>query len=227
MRTTNGAAAATLLSWLALTCACRPGEGATATHADARGGAASLSPVDASALRMECGSVARAPDGWLALRSACIRAVVGDRPRAVVELAFRYRGPTREAEPLASGELRRQIGLKLRARDTCNVVYVMWHVEPTGGVHVSVKSNPGQREHAECGDRGYVNLPPHSDGVARILPGELHALAARIDGDVLRVTADAALAWEGRLPGEAFAFDGPVGIRADNGEFDVELRVER
>jgi hypothetical protein len=29
----------------------------------------------------------------------------------------------------------------------------------------------------------------------------------------------------GALAAEAFAFDGPVGIRSDNGDFDAELRV--
>jgi hypothetical protein len=161
-----------------------------------------------------------------ALRAPCIRAVVDDdgrRPGA--QIAFTYRGPTRSAEPLASGELRRQIGLKLRARDTCNVVYAMWHIEPTGGVFVSVKSNPGKATHAECGDGGYINLQPGTRGdVPAIRPGEHHTLAARIDAGMLRVTADGALAWEGALPPEAFAFDGPIGIRSDNGEFDVELR---
>jgi hypothetical protein len=42
---------------------------------------------------------------------------------------------------------------------------------------------------------------------------------------VLRVEVDGALAWRGTLPAEAFAFDGPVGIRTDNGRFAVDLRV--
>ena len=29
--------------------------------------------------------------------------------------------------------------------------------------------------------------------------------------------------WEGELPAEALTFDGPVGLRTDNGRFDVEL----
>jgi hypothetical protein len=74
------------------------------------------------------------------------------------ELAFTYRGPTREVAHLGSGEVRQQIGLKLRAQNTCNVVYVMWYVAPGTGIHASVKANPGLRTHADCGDRGYIDL---------------------------------------------------------------------
>jgi hypothetical protein len=31
--------------------------------------------------------------------------------------------------------------------------------------------------------------------------------------------------WSGTLSKEAFGFDGPVGMRSDNGEFDFELRI--
>jgi hypothetical protein len=181
--------------------------------------------VDARDLRMECGRLDPDRGTRLEIRSACVRAVVGDRPHSGAALSFCYRGPSQTAEPLASGELRRQIGLKLRAENTCNVVYVMWHVAPTSGVHVSVKWNPNLHAHSECGDRGYINLPGPSTAIPAIREGEKHSLEARIDGDVLQVKADGALAWEGHLPPEAFAFDGPVGIRSDNGDFDAELRV--
>ncbi|MEA2752645.1 MAG: hypothetical protein QOI41_6788, partial [Myxococcales bacterium] len=74
-----------------------------------------------------------------------VRAVIaGDRSRAA-ELAFVYRGPSVSTAPLANGELRRQIGLKLRAQDTCNVVYVMWHVERSPGAFVSVRASCDRR----------------------------------------------------------------------------------
>jgi hypothetical protein len=181
--------------------------------------------VDPSRLRFECGGAERLADGLFAIRAPCIRATVDGGLRRGAEIAFVYRGPTSRVEPLASGEVRRQIGLKLRARDTCNVVYAMWHIEPTGGVFVSVKANPGMTAHSQCRDGGYINLRPATRAdIATIRPGERHTFAARIDGNVLRILADGALAWEGALPPEAFAFDGPIGIRSDNGEFDVELR---
>ncbi len=186
--------------------------------------------IDAAQLRVEAGRIDQGTGHTLELRSAGTRAVAPQSSSATVEMAFVYRGPGRGAEPLASGELRRQIGLKLRALDTCNVVYVMWHIEPSHGIHVSVKSNPFAHDHASCGDRGYVFPQPSSArDVAPIVVGQRHVLSAHIDAGerTLRVSADGAVAWEGSLPAEAFAFAGPVGLRSDNGDFDVELRVPR
>jgi hypothetical protein len=52
-------------------------------------------------------------------------------------------------KPLASGELRRQIGLKLQAEDTCNLIYAIWHIEPDAMVAVSVKRNAGMHTHEQ------------------------------------------------------------------------------
>src|SRR5258706_14518030 len=102
----------------------------------------------------------------------------------------------------------------------------MWHVAPTPGVAVSVKSNPGQATHAECLDRGYINLKPKTSAEPpRVVVDEPHTLRAAIDGNVLRVHADGIEIWQGTLPVEAFAFDGAVGVRSDNGVFDFQLRV--
>ena len=128
--------------------------------------------------------------------------------------------------PLANGELRRQIGLKLRAMNTCNVVYVMWHVDPSPGVFVSVKRNLGASTHEQCGARGYDNIPPEESAKAAPLDRDRpHVLRADLEGSSLRVTADGVVVWRGHLPIEVFAIDGPAGIRSDNGTFDFELRV--
>jgi hypothetical protein len=155
-----------------------------------------------------------------------VRAVIaGDRSRAA-ELAFVYRGPSVSTAPLANGELRRQIGLKLRAQDTCNVVYVMWHVEPSPGVFVSVKRNAGVSTHGECGAGGYENLKAREASAAPLIePGVPHVLDAVLDGTNLLVKADGNVVWRGELPATALSFDGPVGLRSDNGTFDFELRV--
>ena len=91
-----------------------------------------------------------------------MRALAPGSTGDAAELAFVYRGPSREETRLASGELRRQIGLKLRARDTCNVVYVMWQLEPEPRILVSMKRNPGLSTHAGCGAGGYVTLEPRA-----------------------------------------------------------------
>jgi hypothetical protein len=179
-------------------------------------------------LAVEAGDVERLSGDAFALRRPGVRAVVPNSSGSAARIVFTYLGPTRREEPLASGELRRQIGLKLRAHDTCNVVYAMWHVAPDTGIQVQVKANPGQRTHAECRDRGYRTLrPATASAVPKVEVGARHVLAARIVGRQLTVEADGVPAWQGELPDEAFAFDGPAGFRSDNGAFDAELWVER
>jgi hypothetical protein len=184
-------------------------------------------PIEARELAVTSGELTFDGPGRFSTRSPALRAELGRAPRSAAELAFVYQGPTLSDAPLASGELRRQIGLKLRAQDGCNVVYVMWHIEPSPGIVVSVKSNPGQSRHAECGDRGYRFLDPTSSKpVAPIARGQKHVLGAEIRGRELLVETDGEPSWRGELPAAAFAFDGPVGVRTDNGEFSVELRAQ-
>lgn len=155
-----------------------------------------------------------------------MRAVVAGDHSHSAELAFTYRGPSTTDVPLASGELRRQIGLKLRAHDSCNVVYVMWHLEPTPGLFVLVKHNAGESTHAACQDRGYETIKADAStpapAITRATP---HLLRADLEGSALRVTIDGALAWRGQLPAQALVADGPIGVRTDNASFDFELRV--
>jgi hypothetical protein len=62
-------------------------------------------------------------------------------------------GLSQVSKALASGELRRQIGRKLQATDSCNLIYVMWHIEPDTRVTVSIKQNPALHAHDQCGVR--------------------------------------------------------------------------
>jgi hypothetical protein len=196
----------------------------------APGGAAerTLVAVSPRELSATSGEIVVLDDARFSITSPALRAELGREPRSRAEVDFVYRGPTASDAPLASGELRRQIGLKLRAQDSCNVVYVMWHIEPSPGIVVSVKSNPGQSRHTECGDKGYSFLHASSTKpVPRVEAGQPHVLGAAIVGRELRVTTDGEPSWVGELPEAAFEFDGPVGLRSDNGEFSVELRTEK
>lgn len=180
--------------------------------------------LEPSRIHVEAGEIEPIEGGRFAIRNPCVRAVVPGVSGSTARISFVYRGHTRATARLASGELRRQIGLKLRAQDTCNIIYVMWHIEPTTGTYVQIKRNPGQKTHEECLDHGYRMLEPsqaHPAPPVRI--GERHVLEASIEGKVLHVLADGRSVWEGMLPAEAFAFGGPAGIRSDNGEFEVEL----
>lgn len=146
-----------------------------------------------------------------------VRAVGKSAGARAAELAFTYLGPTATTSRLASGAERRQLGLKLRARDGCNVVYAMWRIAPKQELVVSVKSNPDQTTSAACGNRGYRNVRPLvSKPLPKLEPGDSHQLRAELDGSKLRVLVDGASVWEGDLGEEALAFDGPAGLRTDN-----------
>jgi hypothetical protein len=89
----------------------------------------SLARIDRKDLCVTNGTVSQLPDGQLAVATPSSRAVVGASTEKAsdqaAEIRFRYLGPSQSTKPLASGELRRQIGLKLRAQDTCNLVYAI------------------------------------------------------------------------------------------------------
>jgi hypothetical protein len=186
--------------------------------------ASTLRPLRAAELCTTHGAIGTAPDGGLAIEHPEVRAVAAGSSAPEALLRFTYLGPSAETAPLSSGELRRQIGLKLRARDTCNVVYVMWRIEPKPGLVVSIKHNPGQRTFAECGAHGYRNIKP-AQGIELPAPepGVPHTLAAVQRGEELTVLVDGAPVWLGTLGPEALELDGPVGLRTDNGRFRFEL----
>src|SRR5271167_4016291 len=113
------------------------------------------------------GKIEVAAGNRLMVGSKEMRATLKETGRAQkVTVHFTYLGPTSEVSLLGNGEVRHQFGLKLKAQDICNLVYVMWNFD-TQKMAVSVKLNPGQRSHEECLDRGYINnikprvlLPP-------------------------------------------------------------------
>lgn len=196
---------------------CANVEAASATRSE-------LAPF--AAWRITAGRLEPGPDGTLVIRDGSVRAEL-QRTAAAATLEFTYFGPAANPERLASGELRRQIGLKLRAQDTCNVIYVMWHIEPTPKIEVAVKHNPGMHAHPACRDHGYTFVAPErSTPVAPVQPNSSHSFKAQLRGRSLEVSADGVLAWQGTLPSSAFAFDGPVGLRSDNGRFRLRFKSD-
>jgi hypothetical protein len=185
---------------------------------------AELRAVSRDSLCVTEGDVQKVGDRQMQVTSAAMRAVVSDATTPIATVHFVYQGPSADTAPLADGEIRRQIGLKLDAADTCNVLYVMWRIEPPTGIVVSVKSNPGKHTHAECGAQGYRTVMPRMNRtVAPVAPGEEHTLEAAVHGGEVKVYADHQLAWEGDLGEDASLPSGPVGIRTDNGRFAFEL----
>jgi hypothetical protein len=182
--------------------------------------------VGLSDLRVTEGRVLPGPEGTLRIEDPKVRAVGRRATGSTAELRFVYLGPSAEQLPLSSGEMRSQLGLKLRAEDGCNLLYAMWRIAPKPGLVVSLKRNPGMHSSGECGNGGYTNLKPRRGSrVPAFEPGERHALRAEQRGDELRVLVDGAPAWEGTLPPEALSLRGPAGFRSDNGRYDLELFV--
>ncbi|NTX38964.1 hypothetical protein HUA78_31415 [Myxococcus sp. CA033] len=183
--------------------------------------------VPLSKLRVTQGALRERTDGRLDVEGARLRAIVpGTNTTSRAELRFSLRGSSSEQRALQSGEQRQQVGLKLRARDGCNVLYVMWRFAPKADVVVNYKRNPDQHHSSDCGNRGYVTVRPfRRSAVSAPSKGEEHALRAELAGVTLRVWADDSLVWEGDLPPEALALDGPVGLRSDNVRLTLQLRV--
>jgi hypothetical protein len=166
------------------------------------------------------GEIHKAPGERLMVRAKEMRATLKEMSAAQkVMLNFTYLGPTKEVAHLGSGEVRHQFGIKLKAQDTCNLVYVMWNFD-TQKIAVAVKLNPGQRTHAECLDHGYVgNFKPRAFAEPPALHvNEPHSLYAQLEGQELTVKADGAIVWQGTLLPVVLEFQGPVGLRSDNAE---------
>ena len=205
---------------MALLLSCGVQEGTEAAHLSHAG----LTWLRLSDLEITLGRIEEQPDGELLVRDEKVRAVSrlpGDR----AVLRFRYHGPTPRAAAFASGEVRRQIGLKLRAADSCNLLYVLWVLEPSPAIRILGKTNPGDSRHAECGTEGYVDLADPIPTEAIVSDGGVHELAATLAGGRLEVWADGALVHERPLPGAASRLRGPAGLRTDNGRFSLRLGI--
>ena len=90
------------------------------------------------------GKIETAAGNRLIVSTKEMRATLKFPTQQNVTVKFAYLGPTMEVSRLGNGEVRSQFGIKLRAQDTCNIVYIMWHLAPDQKIAVSVKRNPGQ-----------------------------------------------------------------------------------
>lgn len=137
-----------------------------------------------------------------------------------VRVQFTYGGMSESTAAFASGKSRSQLGIKLRAKDSCNVLYIMWRIEPEQRVVVSKKSNPGQRLARECGNNGYEDIAPDSITHPPVVQeGRTHTFDAYLAEDnKLQVFVDNKPIWEGDVG--QLGFDGPSGVRTDNALFE-------
>lgn len=169
------------------------------------------------------GSVTSIAPGRFEISDPVVRGTFPAEVKRGAELRFAYEGPSPQTQPLASGELRRQVGLKLRAMDSCNVLYVMWHFEPAQKIEVSVKRNAGLKAHRECGDKGYLKVPPElAIAPPAVEKSKVHSLRVEDRGQSLEVSIDGETVWRGALPPEASELSGPAGMRSDNVRLSFE-----
>jgi hypothetical protein len=173
------------------------------------------------------GKIDKAPGDRLIVGSKEMRATLKRTgPSQKVTINLTYLGPTSEVSHLGDGEVRHQFGIKLKAQDTCNLVYVMWNFDKQK-IIVSVKLNPGQRTHEDCLDRGYIRVKPRlSVPPPAVVVDQPHTLSADLEGQELTVTADGTMIWQGTLIPAALDLKGPVGLRSDNARviFDFFVR---
>lgn len=184
-----------------------------------------LSPVAPAGLCLTRG--ARSFDGdALAIDEPTVRAVAPASHGDAAALHFTYGGDTAEQTALASGQVRRQLGLKLRAADGCNLIYVMWRLNPAPQIEVSTKVNAGAHGHDDCGTRGYAKLrPQRAEPPPPLVAGDAHTLTAEIDDGILIARADGRVVWRGPLDDRALALRGPAGLRTDNVRLTATLHA--
>lgn len=158
-----------------------------------------------------------------------MRATLKFTTEQTATVKFSYLGPTGDSARPGSGKVLTQFGIKLRAQNDCNAIYVMWHFAPDQKIAVSIKRNPGKRSHAECLDRGYINKlkPRLSDSPPPVEPNQPHVLAVTMSDSDLSVTADSKLVWWGDLGPAALTLRGPVGLRSDNARLLFDFLVNR
>ncbi len=188
---------------------------------EGNGVATALRSVPHSEFHATKGAVRKGKGGTLLIEDGKVRAVSEDSTEHTAEMRFKYLGVTKKTTALGSGAVRQQAGLKLRAANGCNLIYVMWRFKPESQIVVSYKSNPGETVHKECGTDGYTNLA-YLD-IAPVEVGVEHVLKATNDGQHLTVWADGVQIWDGDLGEAVLEFDGHPGFRSDNARLEMEL----
>lgn len=199
-----------------------------------------------SDLIITSGAVTNGSSGFFNTSTPVTRAEIdNDRVQsAYAKITFRYNGESDSDIPLSDGTMRRQIGLKLRSKNTCNILYVMWWLEPYENLAVSIKSNPGMMYHSQCGDQGYTSL--YADTSANPFPpvssmsdGNYHELSALLkpisdsnpngtkgDDFELIICVDGYEVWRKNIYNLPVDVSGISGFRTDNGNFDFDFDAD-
>jgi len=186
-----------------------------------------MSLISRSGLCVTEGEVLAHGTSGLSVDVPKMRAYVNQPAADRAQIHFTYLGPTATRSALGSGASRVQFGLKLHSADACNLVYVMWRIEPESKLVVSVKSNPGQHSSSQCSNHGYQNIKARSSLPAPPLTaGQSHTLRATLRADELQAFIDDRLVWQGSLGPIAASMQGSAGIRSDNARLQFNLESD-
>jgi hypothetical protein len=151
-----------------------------------------------------------------------MRAVAKGTDGDAAQIVFTYEGEAEDKKELASGDVRRQIGLKLRAENGCNLIYVMWRLDPKPMVVAQIKVNPGAKDHKACGSNGYKWVKASEQTAPpTLVVGTKYTMRAEIESEELAVYIDDTPYWRGKLPDAVRDLQGPAGIRSDNLAYDL------
>jgi hypothetical protein len=175
------------------------------------------------------GEIKEKPPWWLSVEEPSIRATLLSSKSSVACLQFQYIGVTTKQIKSKDGTEFHQIGLKLLAKDSCNLVYIMWRIHPKEELVVQVKRNLGQSKNSECKNNGYTTIVRHPFSAFGL--GETHELMANIlqennGGIEIKVWVD----WQEILlvpisKALIEGINGPPGIRTDNGQYDFRYFI--
>jgi hypothetical protein len=181
-------------------------------------------------LKVTQGKVQETSAGFLMVSGPKERAQFKHGRQQHAVLRFRYRSPSEKVMPLASGGIVRQIGLKLRTKNTCNLLYVMWRICPDEYILVTLKRNPDKSMHKQCQASGYQAIATIPLGSLQISAKDhkMHTISACLDAHVqgyrLTVIADDRKIWSGTIDADVMRdMNGPAGFRSDNGNFIFKL----
>lgn len=150
----------------------------------------------------------------------------GESERVFLEV--KYNGKTRKKKPLKSGIIERQVCLKLKSPNTCNVLYICWNGVDIGEefINIQTKRNASILKR-KCRGLGKCDGEGYDQPIATIqlqnktlLDQKFHTLSAQIVKSEKRliVCVDNAIVYRGLfdLPIE---LNGTSGIRSQNGKF--------
>jgi hypothetical protein len=152
----------------------------------------------------------------------------------IIRLEFDSAQALNEAQALESGEIRHQFGLFFRARDQCNLIYVMLRIDKTGNatdaaeLSVQEKKNPGKSMHQDCANNGYRNLSSSSNSKrVKLSSTSINQLELHDTGKDFVVWLNGERVWQHDAEEFSRPADGYIGVRSDNIKWRFKLSQVR